>query len=637
MLKDLAFVFILFIPILSSVAQPTNELSILFGQANDLSHTDIDSSTEIFQTVYELAIGLDSMQRAGLAQYSIGINLMDKGDFDTAMSHFDLAEEIFRDLDDFHGLTLINVTRGNIFNFRGEIQEAIQFYHTALDFASLDQDTFSQARILNNLGAAYNSSGRLQQSLNTLLQAEPLAFAIDNPIILGDLNNNLASNYEALKRIDKAIFHGKRAIDYYHQAGDYEYEALAHTNLAAYLLVADSLEVDSIAYYLEAGKQILDSIYSPSILTNYYKQLTHYYSKIGKNREAKIAADSCLNLLAQFPNRQGESQIYERLFHIYKSENNPAKALEYHEKFMAVRDSMVYDESNRQLQELEARYQSATKDALLAKQELQITQRTSQRNLYLTLAILLFGFGAFLFYRHRQKELFMKDQVALQKQQIENLEKQQQIVALDHLLQGQEEERKRIAQDLHDGLGGLLSTVQVKVNNVLRSSSGGENEASLLQSANMISDACQEVRRIAHDMMPGALIKIGLFAAVSDLIDTYSESTIINFHFEVPDEECLLPDNAAISTYRIIQEIINNLIKYSDANNFYLSIDIVDDALHILAHDDGVGFDMDNADFSPGLGLEGIRSRVQHLNGVCDIFSKPGKGVRYQISIPRTK
>ena len=398
--------------------------------------------------LFERANQVDSIEKAASALYNIGANFMSVGNFDSASFYFHQAEERYTRIENYQGLTRVNISLGNLDNFRGNVQDAIQYYHTALDFAALNEDTFSQVRILNNLGAAYNSAGRIQQALLTLEQGLELAQTIDNSVLLGDLNNNISTNYEALKEFDLAYVHGKKAVHFFREAGDHEYEALALTNLAAYLLAKDSINPDTVDHYLQAGKSILDSIYSPSILTNYYRQLAHYYTETNQLQNAKMAADSCLNLLREFSNQQGTAQIYERLYKIYKSEGDMANALAYLEKFFVVRDSMVYAESNNQLQELEARYQSATKDALLARQALEISNHTNQRNLYLMIALISVALVGFLFYRHKQKEINMLDQVALQKEQIQNLKKQQQIVALDYLLQGQEEERKRIAQDL---------------------------------------------------------------------------------------------------------------------------------------------------------------------------------------------
>lgn len=615
--------------------QPGSNLDELFTEASQISQSDPDSANALYKNIYQVAIEQDSLSRSGFALYQIGLNFMGIGEFDSSIYYLNAAGKIFQDIEDHKGLTLINVSLGNIDNFKGSIENSIQFYHLALDHARINQDTFSQARILNNLGAAYNSAGRIQQALLTLNQGLQLAKQLDNQVLLGDIHNNFATNHEALKSFDSAFYFGKKAAEYYKLAGDQEYEALALTNLTSYLLAKDTINNDTIQAFLREGKAILDSINSPSILTNYYRQLTHYFYRTGNYDKARAAADSCLQLLDQFPNLHGAAQIYERLYRIYKAEGDIENALLYHEKFFTVRDSLVFAESNHQLQELEARYQLAAKDARLVNQELEISERTYQRNFYLTLALAFLALVAFLIYRHRQKEIIMKDQVALQKEQITNLKNQQQIVALDHLLQGQEEERRRIAQDLHDGLGGLLSTVQVLMQKVTtRKQDHQEHHQLLIQSNDMVSDACQEVRRIAHDMMPGALINIGLIAAVSDLLDTYAENTDISFYFEAPEEEFEISDRQSIGIYRIVQEILNNTIKYAQCSVFKLSIRQESDLMLIDTEDNGVGFNQEDPLMTSGLGIRGIKSRVDHLGGTCILTTQPGKGVKYEIQIP---
>ncbi len=617
-----------------ATAQTPKTLQELSDYAQVLSKSNPDSALAVYKEMHRSAVEMDSVGRSAYALYEIGIHFMGNGQFDSAVHYLTAATDQFEIEEDYKGLTLTNVSLGNIDNFRGQIENAIQFYHTALDFSILNQDTFSQTRILNNLGAAYNSAGRIQQALLTLEEGLRLAEQIDNPALLGDINNNFATNHEALKAYDQAVAYGEKAADYYKLAGDKEYEALALTNLAAYLLAMDTLDAQAIQSYLHEGKAILNSIYSPAILTNYYRQLSHFNYRTGNYPEARAAADTCLRLLDEFPNLQGTAQIFERLYTIHKAEGDLERALEYHEQFMAVRDSLVFAQSNHQLQELEARYQLAAKDARLASQELEITRRTGQRNLYFGIVLGLLALGAFFLYRQRQKAIRMQDQVALQHEQIENLKKQQQIIALDHLLQGQEDERKRIAQDLHDGLGGLLSTVQVRIRHMLGSNPDQTNSSSLHQSEKLIDEACQEVRRIAHDMMPGALIKIGLIAAISDLIDTYAQSTRIDFHFTAPVDELEISDRQSIGIYRIIQEILHNTVKYARCSRFDLSIEMDDGQIRIRAADDGLGFDPEQVRWKKGLGIQGIEGRVDRLGGSLLLTTQPGRGVKYEIQIP---
>ncbi|MEL6391093.1 MAG: histidine kinase, partial [Bacteroidota bacterium] len=173
------------------------------------------------------------------------------------------------------------------------------------------------------------------------------------------------------------------------------------------------------------------------------------------------------------------------------------RAYEYMRAYKRIDDEYWSYTSRAQTNELEAKYQSARNETRIADQELALQRRTSQRNTAMLMGLFISGMGLFWWIRQSQKN-------QLQKIQLENLKQEQQLLALDFMVQGQEEERKRIAQDLHDGLGGLLTSTQIQLRKVQAEIEKLQNLDFLKEANRMIDTACKEVRRISHDMMPGA-------------------------------------------------------------------------------------------------------------------------------------
>jgi two-component system, NarL family, sensor kinase len=245
---------------------------------------------------------------------------------------------------------------------------------------------------------------------------------------------------------------------------------------------------------------------------------------------------------------------------------------------------------------------------------------------------LLLGFLGYRNFRNKQKVASQQEQI--QRQKITELEKEKQLLAVDAMLKGQEEERSRIAKDLHDGLGGMLSGtklsfITMKENLVLTP----ENAALFDKSINMLDNSIGDLRKVAHNLMPEALVKFGLNEAVRDFCDSVSGSSELVVIYQQLGEQRKLNSTAEVFTYRIIQELINNAIKHAGAKKIFVQLTTAPDKLSITVEDDGKGFSMNDAANSKGAGLSNIKYRVQYLNGTIDIVTAPGNGTSVNIEL----
>lgn len=230
--------------------------------------------------------------------------------------------------------------------------------------------------------------------------------------------------------------------------------------------------------------------------------------------------------------------------------------------------------------------------------------------------------------------LVYKNRLKAKHLELTKTKQEQQFIAMSSMLEGQEKERARIARDLHDGLGNLLSTVKVTVGNLGLADNGhGENE--LYDSANtLIDEACREVRKISHEMMPQALERLGLNKALEDLVETADQAHGFSATFNVYGKEKELDDATEMMLFRITQELLNNIIKYAHAQEVAVQLTYGDDWLSLIVEDDGVGFDVNSVKAKNGMGLKSIAFRTAHIGGQCEVDSKPGKGTMASISLP---
>jgi two-component system, NarL family, sensor kinase len=212
-------------------------------------------------------------------------------------------------------------------------------------------------------------------------------------------------------------------------------------------------------------------------------------------------------------------------------------------------------------------------------------------------------------------------------------EKEKQILAMDSIIQGQELERSRMARDLHDGLGGMLSGIKLNLSAMKGNMIVHENDAQLFnKSIVQLDNAIAEMRRVAHNMMPEALLKFGLTEAVQDYCDGINESNLVKIKFTTIGFNQALEKSTEVILYRIIQELSNNAIKHAAAKNIFIQLDKHEQGITLTVEDDGKGFD--TAQITKGAGLQNIQSRIDYLKGSMEIHSTPGEGSTFIIEIP---
>lgn len=243
----------------------------------------------------------------------------------------------------------------------------------------------------------------------------------------------------------------------------------------------------------------------------------------------------------------------------------------------------------------------------------------------LSAAILLLILG--LLYRNsRQKQIIAQKEQKLQQEQIKFLERQQQIVSLQSMINGQETERTRIAKDLHDGLGGLFSTVKMHFSTLQHDVQELKTNELFQKSYGLVDTASVEVRRIAHNMMPEVLMKLGLVQAVEDLCVNISAGKLLQVKLQVYGMHKRLNASTEIMLYRILQELLNNIIKHAQATEAIIQFNREDNRLTITVEDNGRGFNLKETDDKIHTGMETVKSRVDYLNGKMTIDSENGIG-----------
>jgi signal transduction histidine kinase len=316
---------------------------------------------------------------------------------------------------------------------------------------------------------------------------------------------------------------------------------------------------------------------------------------------------------------------YRELATIAEKTGNFALALEYYKKQASLKDSIYSGDKMKQIEQLNAKYQAEKKEQQLKLQQAEITKKNYLLwGLAVSIALLIFA--GISFYRKRQLQNKMSLQQAVMRQQD---------LATRAIINAEENERKRIAADLHDGVGQMMSAAKMNLS-AFESEIPFKDEAQKISFENLISlvdESCKEIRSVSHQMMPNALLKSGLASAVKEFLDRIDNRIIkINLHAEGLQER--LDSNTETVLYRVIQECVNNVIKHSGANKLDISLIKDADGISVTVEDNGRGFDTADKKKFEGIGLKNINSRVTFLKGTVDFDSSPGKGTLVAIHIP---
>lgn len=359
----------------------------------------------------------------------------------------------------------------------------------------------------------------------------------------------------------------------------------------------------------------------------------NFYTSLGKafmmNRQADSAAnyfDLAVQQSTLTKNFSNLSNAYRYLSEIEKQKGNHAQALEYYHFYKSFEDSLISAEKIKSLNNAETLYRTRQKEneiLRLQKEKQQKDFAIRQRNLYIIIALGLLAALVVILYLVRRNYGIKK---RLMTQEIVKMEKEQQVISLQAMVNGQETERTRIARDLHDGLGSLFSTIKMHFSTLQDEEQQLKENSLFKKSYELVNTASTEVRRIAHNMMPEVLLRVGLIDALKDLTGTINSGKLLNISFQYYGMDKRLNASTEIMLYRIIQELLNNIIKHAQATEAIIQFNKDGNQLQITVEDNGRGFNTQLADEKKHAGLDTIQSRVNYLNGKFFIESQQGMG-----------
>ena len=628
--------------LVSKLNQATND-SVKARTLLDIGETIEENAPASSLSYYKGALNLSEKiknNRLILSSLNdIGVCFIELNKMDSAIISFEQAIPVARSMNDTLRVARVLANIGNVYLHKQDRISAIDFYLQSARLWETCRDQNSLPGLYSNISWLFTEQKEYDKAIEYGNKALTLAQNIgdDNSAVNALLN--LSGTYSALNKFDKEFELLQKALPLAKKNKNIEQIATLYDNLGDYYFEKNQYQT-SLLNYLESYKYV-QQLGNQFHLCEICTRLAFVYNKLNENDKALKYILQAEELANEVKERANLKEIYQARAEIEKSRGNFKQAYEYLLKSSTLSDSLFKVGTSEQIAEVEAKYQNEKKQQQILQlqsdkkiQTLSLRQK-STLNSFLIAAIaslLIVGFLGYLNIR-RSRQL-TRQQHELQQQRISELEKDRQLVVVDSMLKGQEEERSRLAKDLHDGLGGMLSGVKYSLTNMKSNLIISEENAAVFErSLDMIDSSISELRRVAHNMMPEALIKFGLDEALKDYCNSINVTNITQVKYQSFGMEERLEANTEIIIYRIVQELLNNTLKHASATEVLVQLLREQNRLSITVEDNGKGFDTNDLQKTKGAGWANIKSRVDYLKGKMDLNSEPGKGVSVNIEI----
>jgi two-component system, NarL family, sensor kinase len=617
---------------LKKAKEDTIKINILLSLGDQLKSSDPDTALYYYDLALKTSIRISDNKFKILSYTDIGKIYLNQGSNDKALENFRLSLTIAQETDDKKEIKEIYNDIGSAYYKQGEYANALEYYLKSLKISEELGDKKGMAGSYNNIAMTQTMLGDYDKGLEYYSLSLKIAQEIHDKKIMILCYNGIGNDYYKKDDYDKSIENYLLSLKYSEELKDKKGIARSYMNIGNIYysqgtvspgtIQSKELLNKSLKYYLNALKmaeEVGDNNMTAIFLVNIAMvniDLKNYSKSIEYANKSLVMAKETGAL-------QTQTLAYDFLSAAYDSLRDYKNAYKYYRLFKLINDSIFNEESNATIAELQTKYETGKKETEITKlknekdhQEMILKQNRiliysiSVGALLLLIVILAF-FNIFKQKQTRRK-MFGK------------------------IIETEEKERKRFAEDLHDGLGPLLSSASMYINEINSDRhEQAKKDEFLKYTGELIDDAIKSTRSIANNLMPGILVDYGLTTAVETFCGKLRKSGSVNISLLSDNKDKRYHPAVEITLYRIILELINNTIKYAHATNITIDIHDTEKEIYVNYQDDGQGFDLERILHDPkkGMGLKNIQNRMKSIGGDCEFKSEEGKGMRCNIIV----
>ncbi|MBK8611951.1 MAG: tetratricopeptide repeat protein [Flavobacteriales bacterium] len=562
-------------------------------------------------------------------------------DFTEALVFGTLSIELAEKLKDEGELAKACNNMAAVYGKLDDRDKAVEYAYRGLEIKKrIDPASESASRI--TVGNLFFELGRMDLAEVEYKKCIALARAYGNKNDLAAGHLNLGNVYYEVDRNGDARTYLDSAVEEYRTRVKNPGKLL----LALHSLTMVELREGKLAHAADVLQQA-DPLLGDQDDNGLRVQNDFLYSKLflakGQLRESMDRARSGLALAIAIKDRPAQAKLHYQIARILKDKGDYQGAIDEMLVQTQLRDSIAMENSVEKFatasmrEKYEAEQTGFELMKLRNEKEVVLANaakaRIRQIALVVIVLLLVAVLGVLIRNLQHRKRLARQDHDLYEKR-IEDLLKQQEIRQLDALVEGQEKERKRIAKDLHDRLGSMLSAIKLQFSALEERLDKVQVEQSerYRHVFVMLDDAVTEVRRISHDMVRTSLAQFGLAGALKDLRDAVHVPGKLEMELDLFGLDERLEQNLEIALYRMVQEAVSNILKHAEARHVSVQVTRSGKSVNVMVEDDGRGFDPSKA--AEGMGTGNIRERAREFNGSVAIDARPGRGTIVSIDIP---
>jgi len=649
LLKRILLSLIIFFPILL-IANPkdslqklllnkkipdTTRVKVLDELCYTLTLQQQDSAIYYGNEAIALARKINYRKGLGLSLSDLGVAYFYKADLPMAINLWEEAQSVRASIHDLAGVASLNIKLGAAYFKQGNYTKSFESQTRALQAFEKLNHIQGQANALNNMAAVLEHQQEYQQAM--VYHKKSLILSSRNNISesYGISLINIGNIFQKTNQYDSAIWYWKKSLTVLNEKQSPQYCAVAYHNLGEVFTIQNHIQEG-----IENNKKALILRQQLNDKQGYISSLINLGSSYTKQKNYKLGEQYltiALDSLKQNPLKVEEQKVWQNLAQLYEATGRPTQALESFKKFVEVKDTLLNLTTKETVNKLLIQFEAEKKDVQLAKQEIEIlTQQNKLNKSYafllgvLLLLVLITGFYILARNRFKRKTIF--------------LEKEKQVAIreayIDATLQSQEEERKRVSRDLHDGIGQLITELRFLLGNLEQTKLPDERIKIVELSEKVLNDMHKEVRSVAFNLMPQTLIQNGIVPALKEMAMRIENAHTLRVEVVSFDMDIRLSELFEISFYRIVQEWTNNILKYAQASSIVVNLVRSETEIILTIEDNGKGFDVSNLQQPIGLGWKNISSRAHLIKATLDVDTKPtvnGTTLVLQIPFKQTK
>lgn len=620
------------------IANAYNNIGIIY-----FNQRFYEKALEYFSNSLNLRIEIGNKNDIATSYNNLGLIYWNQGNYKLALQNHLASLKTYEEIGDTVFITNAYNNIGSTYYSQGDYDKALESYFIALKIQekigerNQKQDKYSIAAACDGIGGILTAEKKYSEALSYYKKVLDAVQALDRRDKIVVALNSIGSTYLFLNKVDSALIFHNKALNMAMNNADSIGVASALGEMGA--TYKKTKKYDKAMQVLQRSYVILKAANNKVWMGELLNDMGAILNEQKQYNASISYLKDALSLLHETGNKNYLKEVYYNLSHAYEGLNDYKNAFDNYTKYTLYKDSIFNTDMVAKTTEMQAKYETEKKEKEIADQKEQINQQNFKLQTVIIVSVsviiivLLISYVFYNRYRTKQKVEFNKMLLEEQKMRTKAI------------IDAQEEDRKRVAKDLHDSVGQLLFILRMnleKADKYAEKKLPSIGVSNVKDSIKMVDDANIELRNIALKMMPRTLNETGINGAINDLLDKTLKNTGIRYNFESFSADMQFDEHIKIGVFRIFQEILSNILKHAQATEINVNLHIVSKQLIVIIEDNGVQFNYDITKAkahvpktgTSGMGLLNIAIRAEALNGTVLYEPAPTKGTITTIRVP---